>query len=92
MALYRKHKGEYIELTTEQIKKLRRVDPVSRLQLKAEHAAYALIIHANWLRGIQRRSLKLDSSDLIVTRLPNVEKMEVQANELLTLVGEVRKS
>lgn len=75
MTLYTKKKGQYQELTREQVRRLRRVNEVIELQTKANTLMRTTRALAAWLETVQKKHLKLDAKDLAVTRLPNVERL-----------------
>lgn len=84
MSLYTRKKGVYVELSREQVRRLRRTSDVIALQNDAQKLARSTRALAAWLLTIQRKALRMDAQDLVVTRLPNVDR-------LLTLADHVDK-
>lgn len=82
MALYTRKKGVYVVLTREQIRRMQRQDEVLRLQGGALNAARSLRALSSWLMAVQKKALKLDKEDLVVTRLPNIDRLLSMADAI----------
>ncbi len=91
MTLYTKKQGNLIPLTKDQIKRMRRVDQVCCVEKSAQQILNTARALAGWLESVQRKSLKLDASDLVVTRLPNVDRVHLQCDALDTALRELRR-
>lgn len=75
MTLYTRKKGEYVALNREQVRRLRRTNDVVSLQNDAQKLARSTRALSTWLMAIQRKALRLDAQDLVVTRLPNIDRL-----------------
>ncbi len=91
MTLYTKKKGQLVELTRDQIRRMRRVDQVCCVEKSAQQVLNTSRALAGWLEAVQRKSLHLDASDLVVTRLPNVDRIQLQCDALDTALRELRR-
>lgn len=91
MTLYTRKNGSFIPLTKQQIQRMRRVDVVVRAEKKSAELARSTRALAAWLSGIQKRALRLDAMDLRVTRLPNVERLQILCDETDKALEELRK-
>lgn len=101
MALYTRKDGEYVKLTREQVRKLRRTSQVLALQIAAQHLAVQVRAIADWLRLIENRleafqtkpgsAVRLYPSDFKVTRLPNVPHIRGLADQVDRINAELRK-
>lgn len=92
MTLYTKKKGEFIPLTKEQVRRIRRTEQILTLQKQAWHMAVVLRAHADWLKGVERQSNTLRAGDIKVANLPNQERMRNMAKMAMDHVREMRKS
>lgn len=92
MALYTRKRSEYVKLTREQIRKLRRTNEVVQLQTDAKAAARVLRALSFWMISVDKRAMKLDRADLMVTRTPNVDRLLSMADKIDRDVHELRKS
>lgn len=91
MTLYTKKKGAMVEMTRDQIRRMRRVDQVVSVEKNAQKVLVTSRALAAWLEGVQKKALHLDASDLVVTRLPNVERVQLQCDALDKALKELRR-
>lgn len=91
MTLYTKKKGEFIPMTRQQIRKLRRVEEVVRVQKASAKLVLTSRALAAWLASVQRKGLRLDAVDMVVTRLPNVERLQALCDDAADANDQLRR-
>ena len=79
-----KRGNRYKPLSLTKIKKLRRVDEVNELCAVLSQATPTIRALTAWLEQVGKRGNKMTHSDLVVCRLPNVERV----NQLINAVEE----
>lgn len=92
MTLYTKKEGQYVALTREQVRRLRRNSEVMALQVSSLHLAATTRALAAWMRAIHQRNLKFEPADFVVVRLPNVDRVLSQCDEVSKRVDTLRSS
>lgn len=75
MTLYYRREGKFVPFTADQIKRFKRSDEVSRLRHDADKLQRTTKALAVWLGSVQYKALQLDARDLMVTRLPNIDRI-----------------
>lgn len=91
MTLYTRKEGKWIALSRDQIRRMRRVDQVVCVEKNAQQLVNTSRALAAWMEAVQRKALKLDATDLVVTRLPNVERVQLQCDALDRALKELRR-
>lgn len=90
MSLFTKKKGQYVQMTREQIRRLRRTAEVNLLLEQSKKAAITLTIMSAWLAHLDRNGRKLSQQDLIAASLPNRSKLLAIANNLAEASTKIR--
>lgn len=74
--MYVKNKrGEFVALKPEAIAKLTKRSEIKNLRESSRALAGNMRALTLWLLAIQRQSMRMNSSDLTVSRLPNLERL-----------------
>ena len=82
MTLYTRKKGNYVEVTPEQLRRMRRVNEVVALQKCAVQSASTLRAMAGWMEAVVRNNGSLKYQDQHVLRVPNVLRIRKQAETM----------
>ena len=88
--LFTRKKGQYQQLTSDQIRRLRRTNEVNLLLEHSKKATITLTIMAAWLAHLDREGKKLSQKDLIAASLPNRQKLMAIASDLAATSAKVR--
>lgn len=92
MTMFTKKQGIYTPLSREQMRRFRRTDQVCAADRAGESLLYTTRALAAWLAAVQRKALRLDATDLVVTRLPNVERLQSDCDKLERALEEMRRA
>lgn len=91
MTLYTKKKGEYVEMTRAQIRRLRRVDTVSRVDKTATRLARSTRALAVWLHAVDLQFGRLTPDDLtMVVNAPNAAMLKQLCDDADAALKELR--
>jgi hypothetical protein len=91
MTIFTKKGGNFVPLTREQIRRMRRVDQVVAVEKLSQQLLNTSRALAGWMESVEKKHLKMDAHDLVVTRLPNIERVQLQCDALDKALKELRR-
>lgn len=92
MALYTRKNGEFVKLTRDQVRKMRRNDKVIELQKAAMTNAAHLRALTEWVRAIRVKSNAVAPQDLYVSALPNQARLLYSCLKVDEAIEQLRRT
>lgn len=89
MALFRNDKGNYVQLSNDYMKKLRRVEQVKAVDKSSRDLIIMARALSSWLEQVETRGNRVGIRDLAVARLFNRKRLSNLARDLETKVEEL---
>lgn len=89
MALYTKKKGQYVQMTGEQVRRLRRTTEVNELLTASRSTALMLKGVSMWLAGVEKNSGKASPIEVSIVSSHRIN-MNKQAQTVLDVCNKIR--
>ena len=90
--VFDKQTAQYKPLSVAKIKKLRRADEIKELCRTASQVGPTMRALSCWLSKMRERGNKMTTSDLVVTRTPNCERITQLMDQLDSAVDMVKNA
>lgn len=88
--LYVLKDGRHEALSRDTIRNIKQIDQIKKVKQAAYRQTRAMKALAGWLLTIQRKGLRLDAKDMVLTRLPNIDRLLSMCDETSAALEELR--